>query len=223
MRIGSGKGLRSLAVSVIAGACLVLSQAPAGAALVAADWLAAGDGKLTQDTLTGLQWLDLTLSNNHSYNDIRTNYLGAGQQFEGFRYATGAEVYGLFVNAGIGATWETPAGGGFYTNANAFQELVGITADDYYGRDWSTGMFAQEPGGMMPLTGVEVSDSSRLAWVESFEGFVGGGSWAWGPDLADGVAGSWLVRTTPQAVPEPSTLLLLGSGMLGLAAARRRR
>jgi hypothetical protein len=61
-------------------------------------------GNTTVDTVTGLQWLDLPLTVNHSYNDILANYVNSGQLYEGYRYATANEVRQLFTDAGIDTT-----------------------------------------------------------------------------------------------------------------------
>jgi hypothetical protein len=55
---------------------------------------------LTRDTSTGLDWLDTTLSANLSYNQVSSQF-GPGGLFEGFRYATLAEIAVFWSNAGI--------------------------------------------------------------------------------------------------------------------------
>lgn len=62
---------------------------------------AATDGfNITRDTDTGLDWLDVTLSQNYSYDYVASQF-GVGGEFEGFRYATLAEVYTFWTNGGI--------------------------------------------------------------------------------------------------------------------------
>ena len=59
-----------------------------------------GPGTITRDTVGGLDWLDLPLTTNRSVDDI-TAQLGVGGEFEGFRYATTAEITALWTEAGI--------------------------------------------------------------------------------------------------------------------------
>ena len=59
-----------------------------------------GDGLLTRDAATGLEWLDLTATTNMSVEEVRAN-LQKGGQFEGFEYATADQVADLLANAGL--------------------------------------------------------------------------------------------------------------------------
>lgn len=61
------------------------------------------DGQnITLDTDTGLQWLDVTLTTNRSYNDIAGQF-GSGGDFTGWRHATAGELIEFFGNAGLPA------------------------------------------------------------------------------------------------------------------------
>ncbi len=79
---------------------LLVTSLNTSAAVITTDWQSAGDNLITQDTESGLEWLDLTETANMSYNFINGE-LGAGNMFSGFRYATNSEVVTLFVNFGI--------------------------------------------------------------------------------------------------------------------------
>ena len=68
--------------------------------LVSADWKNQGDGLITYDTSSGLDWLDLTETTNMSFNFVTTQ-LDEGGIFDGWRYANEAEVLGLFDSAGF--------------------------------------------------------------------------------------------------------------------------
>ena len=63
------------------------------------DLLATGDGLVTHDSETGLDWLDLTETTSLSWDDI---YAGAGGWVtDGWRHATTAEVCELLQHAGF--------------------------------------------------------------------------------------------------------------------------
>lgn len=111
---------------------VVLASAPfADAELVSMD-SDYGPGTITHDTETGIDWLDLTLTTNRSVVDI-TAQLGPGGEFEGFRYATSADITTLWTHAGIvDITIVGPIDGTDYTAANfdpanTLADLFGVT------------------------------------------------------------------------------------------------
>jgi len=59
-----------------------------------------GAGSLTLDRATGLGWLDLIFTLGRSFNDVNSKF-GAGAEFEGFRYASAAELITLYTNIGF--------------------------------------------------------------------------------------------------------------------------
>ena len=61
------------------------------------------NGDYTTDETTGLDWLDLTETSGRSYNDISAK-LGSGGEFEGWSYASAAQVAGFFQGFGIVAS-----------------------------------------------------------------------------------------------------------------------
>ncbi len=74
--------------------------ASAGAALISLDDPVFGAGSITRDTATGLDWLDVPISQGRTFLDVAGEF-GSGGDFEGFRHATEAEFQSLVVNAGI--------------------------------------------------------------------------------------------------------------------------
>jgi hypothetical protein len=73
---------------------------------------------ITEDTVTGLQWLDVTVSADRSFDDVvgndGMNEFAPGGDFEGFRHATADELTGwnpgpqfdsLFINFGFTCTF----------------------------------------------------------------------------------------------------------------------
>ena len=86
-----------LAVAKVAVADLIAINDPS----IIGNGNASQDGlNLTRDTDTGLDWLDITLSLNRSFNDV-SGELGSGGDYAGFRFATGPDLTALFEHAGL--------------------------------------------------------------------------------------------------------------------------
>ncbi len=172
-------------------------------ALLEADWQTIGDGQLTKDTATGLEWLDLTASINQSFLQVSSEF-GAAGAFAGFRYATGSEVFALSSDAGI------PDLSGAWNPANfepvlALEALVGITFGSF--------------GASIGVTGDDgISSSSRLAIMIQANLLPNSPLFQQARvlsldapnDDASSFLGNWLVRSAQVQVPVPSTLWLFG-------------
>jgi hypothetical protein len=137
MKTFFGDTLKSLLL-----AAALLASSAAYAELVKADLVArTGDGQLTVDTVTGLQWLDMRLTANQTYDSVRTGPYYA----QGFRHATKAEVDALFVTAGLvndgnnySFTQPVEASAlvtllGATISASTRQSSYGLVGTDYYG------------------------------------------------------------------------------------------
>jgi hypothetical protein len=162
-------------------------------------------GDNTYDPNTGLMWLDVTLTTNHSYNDVVANLLGVGQIYEGYRYATGAEIITLFKSAGINPYYyDVPNG-----NAPAVQaliDLLGVTYSDNNSQLKETyGLTADftSPDSSVVYTAL-LYLSSNLQITAYPYSYIG-------VNYAASDFGSFLVAT-----PLPSTWLMLFSGFAGL-------
>lgn len=94
---------QGLALVSLATGAIALTPQVSQAALFSADLDQAGDGLITRDTRTGLEWLDLTPTINRSYAEVAGG-LGGYTTDKGFRFATAAEVRGLFDSALTGKT-----------------------------------------------------------------------------------------------------------------------
>src|SRR5262245_39376335 len=81
-------------------AALFLVVGVASGQVLSADDPVYGVGSITRDMATGLDWLDLTLTQNRTVPDVVSQF-GVGGQFAGFRYATSTEVFQFFTDAGI--------------------------------------------------------------------------------------------------------------------------
>lgn len=120
-----------------------LISAQANAALVSTDWKTVGDAKATLDTVSGLEWLDLTLTAGNSHTSISEN----PSLFPGWRFPTITEVKSLFDRYLSYYTQRVPTSG--LTNnishqraeAVLFRNLFGMTYD---GQDYRTNGFVYD-------------------------------------------------------------------------------
>ncbi len=178
-----------------------------------ADWQSAGDNLLTVDA-NGNTWLDWTVTTSRSFNDISSQF-GAGGEFEGFRYATEAEMIQLYANAGtpvvdpldttdpayaspladlmsfIGDTNGSGSTLAFYDLAGSNADTPSLIGDLQQGPHHMVTLFTQ--AGLVSLRYANASD-----------------------EVSYSNAGHALVL-----IPAPGSAALLGLG--GLIAARRRR
>lgn len=205
-------------------ACLITTSFSASAAVVNANWKTAGDNLLTHDEVTGLKWLDLTETTNISRDYVLTQ-LGTGGDFEGFHYATSAEVVILWSNFGI----DLSAGSASYVsghdnNVLAATSFLGNTLAEYeYNDIWPVGALGLTADGYgewsyerlgayfialppdEPGTYYDTDDDlTHLMSTEDTQGFYG----------------HYLVMTS---VPIPPAIWLFGSGLLGLVGIARRK
>ena len=197
----------SLAISV-----LVLS-ANVNAAVISVDWQSTGDNLMTRDTNSGLDWLDLTETNSMSYDTVSAQ-LGTGGQFEGWRYATSAEVVTLWSNFGVHLNQ-------FYSGSGPFDPSIDDAAR-LLGNIWFE---ARRSGsGLLGLTATTSSSGNR-AWMGAYNStsavyYTDGSHWT--SDYGSSVqTGSFLVQTSP--VPVPAAVWLFGFGLIGLIGVARRK
>lgn len=195
----------------------------ANAALVSVDWQSAGDNLITRDTVSGLDWLDLTASSNLSYDSVVAGQI-AGGMFDGWRYALPAEVsamlqsnFGIDLNNG-NATVGLPPPPGLAQATALFGDSLAVFGPGSTGVSGVTG----EPNGAMNSHLVVGADYLSLTQtffrrinpnLNTFFQFDG---------LASEGTGHWLVadtpwQPTPSPIPVPAAIWLFGSALIGLA------
>ena len=199
---------------------LTLSQISV-AAVISVDWQSVNDGLITRDTSSGLDWLDLTLTNEASYRDTLTQ-LQAGEQFYGWRYATNAEVIALWSNFGVDlSSAATGIAYGFDSTVDNASYMLGNTLCEY-----NCNLF---PFGTLGLTGDAYDDapnSRSLIGAYAFKpaystAYLTDGNYYMSDFDSAAHTGSYLVQTSP--IPVPAALWLFGSGLIGMAGIARRK
>lgn len=216
---------------------LALAATPAQAILVSQSDAVFGADSVTLDTGTGLEWLDVNTSVNRSFNDVSGQF-GAGGDFQGWRYATGAEVLNLIVSntvplAGASSPGEVTIGSAF-----AFAETLGPTvmsqfivfppdiASNAFGVE---GIYAGTMAGEYGIGAVVLDGLTDLNDpVPSLFQFASSGVFdnvGISPFEELDFRGSWLVRggNVTVQISEPGALALLGIVIAGIAFSRRHR
>jgi hypothetical protein len=200
------KALAAAGVSLVALWC-----SSAQAALIVIDLLTPGDGLVTRDTDTNLDWLDPTETELLSFDDVRAGV--DGWISDGWRHATTSEICDLMPKLGLGPS---PCPGGTPNvpgnQVQTHHDLLGITdsSDSFVS---VSGYF--DDGDSSNRVGI----AQALYRARSDVSVVGIAADVYSPFQHQVGIGNFLV----QPVPEPSTLLLVGGGLAALSRARRGR
>jgi len=210
--------------NLIAATTTLILSVNVNAAIVEIDWNLSGDNLITRDTSSGLDWLDLTVTNGMSYNTVSLELISGGS-LEGWRYATNTEVTSLWSNWGLDFVEDTfitipgldPAvysatdiiGDTFNNSFSGFTVgAVGMTSDlnpvnsDY---KFIMGVYHVDHHPTQQLTaymGGSINDTVHI-------------------DVANPMQGSYLVQVS--SVPVPAAAWLFGSGLIGLVGFARRK
>ena len=199
--------------SVLAFVTLVLSGS-VSAALI-------DNGIYTTDTVSGLDWLDLSVTSDQSYNSAEANN-------PGWRLATNAEVENIFNVMFIGYSdtddrgWSHSSQGAYsnqYADIIDFNDLISLTDESVEGRYISYGLYEDEDG-LLRLLGTLINLSFdpdlHVVYGTNFNG-----EYEIYRTEGYSIAGVYMVRT--EVVPVPPAVWLFGSGLLGLIGLARRK
>lgn len=194
-------------------ACLAVVSFNVTAIPTEADWKNVGDGLITYDSNTGLEWLDLTVSKDLSFDFVESQ-LGQSGLFEGWRIAEYREFDEL---------WYSFGGGGIHCCDGIPAPLPGMTPDasisfrelmlnpyclynecDDTAINVMLGNYTGSVGTMARIT---------TYWLDYDQYFA---TFDWGHSRSTA-----LVRIA--SVPEPSIIVLLASGLMMFGVIRRKR
>lgn len=189
-------------------AALLLIATSANATLISMDWHNSGDGLITRDTSTGLEWLDMSVTGvGHAAAKAQLN-----GEFQSFRFASPAELFGLFQSgvAGLTSTFQSGVDAGLTAAFIALAEQIGFDYENEFQIntcDFALGCELDSFGGdglHRTLLNLHPDESRYTFWLDND---------------TDQVSIQALVRV----VPEPATVVLFGAGllMLGFAVTKR--
>jgi hypothetical protein len=202
-------------ISALIGACVFsLSANAAVSDLVIKDWETVGDGLITYDPTSNLEWLDLTVTSPYSLTHALTE-LQDGGLYSGFRYATEAEVFDIYsqfeIDPNMGRSTIDPQ---FVQKLDNMMSFFGDTISPVYGNYYGlVGYYSPD------------FEQFQIAYSAATYAIPGDLQDAWTGILPMDVRtvemyGSWLVR--PSEVPVPAAAWLFGSALLGLIGIKRK-
>ena len=205
--------MRAALLALIAVA--ILGAQPAQAALVEIDLNTPGDGLVTRDTVTRLDWLDLTESTDLSFDQVEADV--GGFISDGWRHATGAEVCALFAAVGAEPS-PCPGNSGVFAGAFTLLFLLGTTfslANEFSAYGLYDDGDPSAPGGVGFARATRIFGTPSAAVNDDQRA----------SDFASPGTGNFLVRPIPVAMPigpYSRAALLILLALAGLAMVVRR-
>ncbi|MBU0910596.1 MAG: hypothetical protein KKA54_08825 [Proteobacteria bacterium] len=209
-------------------AALILGPgASAWGSLVARDLVpGSGDGLLTFDPLTGMEWLDLSATRGLSYAAI-SNASSGNLVDSGFRYADANDLWLFYQHAGVDflgkpADYSTHAASYYARNEAGVKNLLRCMSPTI-----AFGSF-QEAVGMYVLYDangnfLQLRAASVHLNEDAFESWVTISDTPYSPTVntSSSLYASYLVRD-PLPTPLPGAVIFLGSGLAALSVLSRR-
>ena len=209
---------------------LFVYASPSNAILISADLNTSGDGLLTFDDRTSLEWLDAPLSLSRSYNDLigldGSNEFALGGDFEGFRLASTDEVKSLFVDTlGILLTnfahWSSDS----YDKVLSLQSLMGVTSGGDLAeiRSITSDSFISDIGldsHWQSFARICQNNTNAQCFNDINTANANTNGTSISDTRSSSTTGAWLVREGVSSVPEPSVLALMMFGLAGIGFTR---
>ena len=222
-------------------AALLLGVTNANASLISANDAVYGAGSITQDSDTGLEWLDLTISRGFSYNAVLN---GVGNSFlaNGFAVATLSQVEVLLVNADWNGVDDSAVNAGIAAHLATVTTLINLLGT--VGTSPFPGELAFTEG--LALIGsaanvatdglarqfntiTQYGEAGRIACTtagaNAFPALtINASSCRVAPSFSADYFGVYLVRRTSTSnVPEPATWSLMLAALAGIWLMQKRR
>jgi len=189
-------------------------------ATISTDWKIINDNLITTDTVSGLDWLDLTETNGLSYNTV-VSELGTNGRFSGFRYATDTEVLDLWNNFDIDLSpRKLPTYGFIDSGIVSAGNMLGNTVNDFNPNYYTFGALGLSVSSPLDTSYNVLGAYHYIPDAENYYSFLYSGNWVLPYD--SGLEyGSYLVRNT--VIPIPASIWLFATGIISLIALARKR
>jgi MYXO-CTERM domain-containing protein len=211
-------------LKVVLAAVLMLGAFGAQAGFTKTDWNAVGDNLVTVDSSTGLEWLNLTATDNKSVSMVQEQM---STIYAGWRLPTNAEVVAMMSNM-----FNVPSSSLEFNTMTARSPSQLNSGANYFAKMMSNGAsttanhlgFYYDEDNVLRVTGVYLNDYGTYSFIVGLES---ADVYNYNSTLTgiSNVGGVFLVKDSvsiePEPVPSPLGLGLLG--LLGVALASRRR